>query len=189
MIVHKAPRGADVVEVDHRSITDRSPMRVSIAGIMAAVVLAALDCVAIQSPLSGRSRAGVLLLFGALPMANILMLGLLPLLRARTGRQTYPSGWVGFEAGGWTALLLYAAVALYQPDPLLRGVVSALAPLRVHGNSAFLAAVGASLSAPQLGSAVLACWLDRKGHVRSLFADRGPRRSSPGAWAAGPGRT
>jgi hypothetical protein len=146
-------------------------LRCSIAGLMGLVVLVAFDCTAIRAPLSGRSLTGGMLLLGGLPMANILAAGLLPLLPDPLGRWVYRPWLVGFEAMGGTALLLYAACACSQPDTLRAGIVLALKSLRPFGNPAFLTAVVASLSLPQLGLALLGGWLNRRYGIGILIGD------------------
>src|SRR4051794_31380971 len=78
--------------------------RCSIAALMAVVVLVALDCVAIRTPLSGRSVTAGMLVLGGLPMANILAAGLVPLLPDRSGRCGCHRWLVGFEVVGWSTL-------------------------------------------------------------------------------------
>src|SRR5262249_49539303 len=63
--------------------------RCSIAGMMAAVALIALDCRAIGTPLSGLSVTECMLVLGGLPMANILAGGLLILLADRSWRRVH----------------------------------------------------------------------------------------------------
>jgi hypothetical protein len=139
--------------------------RCSIAGMMAAVVLVALDCMAIRTPLSGLSVTACMLLLGGLPMANILAAGLLILLADRSGRGVYRPWLVGFEVAGWTALFLYASCAYYRPYALREYVVHALTSLRALGNSALITAVVVALSAPQLGLAILGGWVNRKYEI------------------------
>jgi hypothetical protein len=137
-------------------------IRCPIAGMMAVVALAALDCAAVRSPLSGRPLTETLLLLGGLPMANVLAFGLLPLLLERPGRGACRPCLVGFETVGWSVLLLYASCAFYHPEALRGGVVRALASLSALGNPAFLAAAAAALLSPQLSLALLGGWLNRR---------------------------
>jgi hypothetical protein len=94
----------------------RGRFRCSIAAIMATVVLVALDCIAIRTPLSGRSPTAGMLLLGGLPTANILAAGLLTLLSDRSWRCVSRPWLVGFEVVGWTVLLLYASCACSHAD-------------------------------------------------------------------------
>src|SRR5215472_12261687 len=100
----------------------------SIAGLMAVVTLAALDCVAVRSPLSGRSLTGVLWLVGGLPMANVLTVGLLPLLLGRPRRWDGRPFLVGFVALGALALMLYAALTARYAGPFREALALALRP-------------------------------------------------------------
>jgi small basic protein len=76
--------------------------RVSIAWVMVAVAIAALDFGAIRAHLDPQSdTAG--LVFGALPMANVLLVGLL----TAPYRPRSRSYLLGFEAFGAIALALY----------------------------------------------------------------------------------
>jgi 4-amino-4-deoxy-L-arabinose transferase-like glycosyltransferase len=160
--------------------------RCSVAGLMAVVGLVALDCMAIRTPLSGRSLTAGMLLLGGLPMANILAAGLLPLLPDRSGREGCRPWLVGFQAVGWTALFLYTSCAYYDPDALRESVVRALKSLRVLGNPTFLIAVAAALSVPQLGLALVGGWLNRRYRIgatidglfdRDWSTAREPRRA------------
>jgi hypothetical protein len=139
-----------------------SLLRHSIPGLMTLVLLAALDCTAVRTPLSGRSVTDVMLLLGALPMANVLVVGLLPLLHGRAGRgqgglERIP-GLIGFEAVGSAALLGYTVAAFKHADLLRDVVANALASLRPLGNPTFLSAVVATLLLPQLALALLGGW-------------------------------
>jgi hypothetical protein len=136
--------------------------RCRIAGLMAVVALAALDCAAVRSPLSGRPLTETLLLLGGLPMANVLAFGLLLLLLESPGRGACRPWLVGFETVGWSVLLLYAFCAFYHPEALRGGVVGALSWLNALGNPVFLAAAVAVLISPQLSLAMLGGWLNRK---------------------------
>lgn len=143
--------------------------RCSITGLMAIVALVALDCVVVRTPLSGRSLTAGMLLLGGLPMANILAAVLLT--PDRSERDPYRPWVVGFEVVGWTALLLYAACAYAHPDVLRESVVQSLKSLRSLGNPAFLAAVVAVLSVPQLGLALLGGWLNQRYGIGAIIGD------------------
>ena len=82
--------------------------RFRIAWVMVAVAIAAFDFAAIRALVDSPSPAGDELLFGALPMANVLVAGLL------IGRQRPHSRpfFVGFELFGAIALASYIALAL-----------------------------------------------------------------------------
>jgi hypothetical protein len=139
--------------------------------MMAAVVLVALNCIALRTPLSGRSLAACMLLLGGLPMANILAAGLLTVLPDRSWRAVYRPWFVGFEVVGWTALLLYSSCAYYHPEALRESVVPALRSLRALGNPAFITAVMAALTVPQLCLALLGGWLNQRYGIGVTIGD------------------
>ena len=140
--------------------------RCTIAGLMALVGLAALDSMAIRAPLSGRPIVATLLLLGGLPMANLLAIGLLPLLLGRPGGRGARPSIVGFEVVGWATLLLYASFASHRPEALREAVVVALGSVRIHGNAAFLSAVVMALLLPQISLSLLGGWLNGRCNVR-----------------------
>jgi hypothetical protein len=81
--------------------------RFRIAWIMVAVAIAAFDFGAIREMYG--SATGELLMLGALPMANVLAVGILVSQR-RPGRRPFL---LGFEAFGAMALALYVAMTIY----------------------------------------------------------------------------
>jgi hypothetical protein len=133
---------------------------------MALVGLAALDCMAIRAPLSGLPIVAAMLLLGGLPMANLLAIGLLPLLLGRPGGRGARPSVVGFEVVGWATLLLYASFASHRPEALREAVVVALGSLRTHGNAAFLTAVMVALLLPQISLSLLGGWLNGRYDAR-----------------------
>ena len=146
--------------------------RCSIAGLMAVVVLVALDCVAIRTPLRGRSLTAGMLLLGGLPMANILAAGLLPLLRIARGGVCVTPGWSVSRSSAGRPCFSIASCAYYHPDTLRESVVTALKSVRALGNPAFLAAVVTVLSLPQFGLALLGGWLNRRYGIGVTIGDR-----------------
>jgi hypothetical protein len=143
---------------------------------MALVVLAALDCVMVRLPLSGRSLPAILLLVGGLPMANILVVALVPLFHERQARVYRHPRLFGFEFVGWMGLLLFASCSCYYPEAVRRIVDSTLAPIRALGNPAFLTAVCTTFLAPQVAFALLGSWIIG-GYAAHLTAvDSEPRR-------------
>jgi hypothetical protein len=90
--------------------------RFRIAWVMVAVAFAALDFAAIRALLPGHANAlddqrGVCLLLGALPMANVLAVGMLIGQRRPASRPFL----LGFEAFGAMALVLFIALATCFP--------------------------------------------------------------------------
>src|SRR5262245_50462080 len=99
--------------------------RFTISGMMALVPVIALDAWACKALLMGGLppvELSELIVFGALPMANVLALGLYPILMSRHRYRRGRSGWVGFEVGGLVALLVFLACSLTMTHPLNEGV-------------------------------------------------------------------
>jgi hypothetical protein len=83
---------------------------------MVAVAIAALDFAAIGAILgSGTGDFGIFLLLGALPMANVLAVGILIGLQS-SGSSPFL---LGFEAFGAMALALYVALLSWRPRGLV----------------------------------------------------------------------
>jgi hypothetical protein len=96
-------------------------IRFRIAWIIAFVALAALYFAAIRAFLGPHTdslghQKGILLLLGALPMANILGVGLL-MGQRRPGSRRFL---LGFEAFGAMALALFIALASFVPREVVR---------------------------------------------------------------------
>jgi hypothetical protein len=87
--------------------------RVRIAWFMFAIAIFAIDFAAIRALVDSPPPVGEELLFGALPMANVLVAGLL-IGRQRPDRRPF---FVGFELFGAIALVSYIALALLFPGP------------------------------------------------------------------------
>jgi hypothetical protein len=88
------------------------PPRFRIAWLMVAVAIAALDFGAMRAIIGSRggrlgSETGILLLFGALPMANLLAAGIL-IAHRRPGSRPFL---LGFEAFGAVALAQFIILA------------------------------------------------------------------------------
>jgi hypothetical protein len=88
--------------------------RFRIASIMVVVVIVALNLVAIRALLGFRSLLGELLILGALPMANVLAVGLL-IGRRRPGNRPFLLGFVPFGA---MALTVFVAMTCSFPREL-----------------------------------------------------------------------
>jgi hypothetical protein len=99
-----------------------------LAELMVVIAITALD-IAISQPLLKSAFGGAppgpntpwLLILGALPMANILAVGLLIGLRRRGSRRFL----LGFEVFGAAALAIYIALASSYPDFFLRPYILA----------------------------------------------------------------
>jgi hypothetical protein len=102
-----------------------------------------------------------LVVLGALPMATVLGIGLIPFLRRKRGR----SFMLGFEIFGWAALIAFLISAAVATDTIHRGTGSALQPLGL-GSPLFLTVAAGILLLPQLALALLGGWLAGKFRVR-----------------------
>jgi hypothetical protein len=129
--------------------------RVSIRGLMAAVILVALDCVAVRVYNEEWRRwpdFGDLAVFGLLPMANILILAALALRADPSGpRRPFL---IGFLACGWTGWLLTLAAAVVAMQAIHEGIGGALRPVQFF-LPLFVLMASLTLLAPQLVLAIL----------------------------------
>src|SRR5262245_20983799 len=162
--------------------------RFTIAGMMARVLVVALVAGACKALLGGPPPAPdliELIVFGALPMASILALGLFPFLMPRHKHERGRPGWVGFEVGGLAALLFYLACSLTMTHPLHEGVGHVLRAIGlVPPGPVFLAGAVVLLLPPQLALAILGAQL---GRIYKLWASANKERRAPSN--AGPKRT
>jgi hypothetical protein len=144
-------------------------LRFRIAWVMVAVAIAALDCGAIRAGPECDSGVVVLLLLGALPMANVLVVGFL-IGQRRPMSQPFL---LGFETFGAVASFLYAAFVCLSPDPerpLGCYLVATVEPVRrlVERNyppldhPIALICIAAMLGLPQLAFAVIGGFLSRR---------------------------
>lgn len=139
--------------------------RLSIIELMAVVALFAFDCAAfgvlaraepVYPELVG------LIGLGVLPMANVLVVGLLPLLRGGSGRCSHFRA--GFEAFGGAALLLFLSLTLLASHGIHQVIDAAVRPL-VPPMSPVIHIVLPILLMPQLAFALLGGWLNRRFEV------------------------
>lgn len=101
---------------------------VSIAGGMAVVTLAAIDCLALRWSYVPASRTNLLLL-GLLPILDALAVGAWLGGRDLIKRRRCSSSLTGFHAFGWAASAVYA-IAFVFPTPLAESYAQAvLAPV------------------------------------------------------------
>ena len=155
--------------------------RFSIFALMAVVLLVALDCMAfnilLNRPLFERNLSEVVF-FGALPMANILAIGLIRLLTERNRRGRTRSFLVGFEVFGGVVLVVFFACTWVAADPIHHGVDDVLRPLFLRpGNPLFLVGAVTVLHLPQLALASVGGWLGRTYRIvveRRILAKEPP---------------
>jgi hypothetical protein len=87
--------------------------RIRIAWVMFAVAILAVDFTVMRALLDGPPPLAEELLFGALPMANVLVVGLLIAFQRPPNRAFL----LGFELFGAIALTFYIALAILSPGP------------------------------------------------------------------------
>jgi hypothetical protein len=132
--------------------------RFSISGLMAVVLIVALDFGACKALLGGPlfvPDLSDLIVFGALPMANILAIGLIPFLTARTHDGGRRPALVGFEVFGVVALLLYIGCSLLATRTIHDGVGDLLRAMHLQPEPVFLVGASALLTLPQVALAFL----------------------------------
>jgi hypothetical protein len=143
--------------------------RFSISSLMVVVLVVALDCMAVNLLIVRRLLRiplSELVLVGALPMANILAIGLLRLWAYRNGRGRTRPLLVGFEVCGWVTLLVFVTCAVLATDSLHDGVGDILRSLSLRPeNPLFLIGAVAILLLPQLALASFGGWLIRNYRI------------------------
>ncbi len=152
--------------INRREDAVRFP-QISIAEIMALVVIAALDCLALR--IGGSPPAVRYLICGGLPMQSVLVIGLLPMLRQRAEKPT--PFLMGFEVVGWICLLTYVVVCIKATNPLIWHLSYTLYPvLNVTCFPSYSTAdyvwryvvVTTYLTVPQIAAALVAGWSNRR---------------------------
>jgi hypothetical protein len=137
--------------------------------MMALVAIAALEFWAIRALVEFESQTGELLVWGGLPMANILAVGLLIGQRRLRSRPFV----IGFEVFGAIALALYFAVSCYPNNAALAAYLAPLGPLERTVRSAPLfikmpflySAAVVMLALPQVACAVIGGLVSRKYRI------------------------
>jgi hypothetical protein len=127
----------------------RPALQLRLWWLLGVVMLAALDCLALRSPVSGRPLASIMSLLAVLPMANILALGMMPLSQPRDLRREQLWFWGGFELAGVMVLLILLVWSIRVPDVLREMLLGMCRGLGVPRELSFLAAA-VTLLAPQL---------------------------------------
>jgi hypothetical protein len=94
--------------------------RSSIAGLMVLVVFAAANSAAVKWLFQRPSVWKEMCLFGVLPMANLLAIGLLPWLRRRPHRAGFSGFRIGFEVCGVLAIVAFLVLSLRFTDYLFQ---------------------------------------------------------------------
>jgi hypothetical protein len=174
--------GLDIASIHGRDAV-KLP-RFSIAWIMTIVVVAAIDFAAIRALDGTNTIIGGLMAIGSMPMAGILVLGILSLVRAIMGRGEIRPFLIGFEVVGWTVLLLYTGSPILFPESVAGAIDSAaLSLMRLIG----LDTVGGLdpswqlfglflfvliLLLPQLAFALIGSWLNQRFRIRIIIERR-----------------
>ena len=143
--------------------------RGSIAGLMILVVFAAANFAVVKGCLERPSVWKEMCLFGVLPMANLLAVGLLPWLRRRPDRAGIGGFRVGFEICGLLAMGAFLALSLRYTDYLFQLPQSFFRPYLVLRpglglvSSALIIFLG-----PQIVFALVGGWLGQCDPVNSM---------------------
>jgi hypothetical protein len=145
--------------------------RLTISSLMALVLLVAVDVWACKELEVGgpplMADLSDLIVFGALPMANVLAIGLYRILGPRPEHRRNRPALVGFEVGGLAALLVFLACSLSMTHSLHEGVGQVLKPIGLAPpGPVFLVCALILLVVPQVALALLGGWLCRRYVIR-----------------------
>lgn len=150
--------------------------RSSISTQMVVVLVVAINLGAGSFGNSGPGMEWVeLLQFGVRPMVSILLVGLVPLLRARFARTGERPSLPGFEVFGAAAALLYVFCARVFTVPIHGFVVETGKQVMSTGALLYPWFLTALLLLPQLLVALLGAWLSSRYQVAVHIVRRYPR--------------
>jgi hypothetical protein len=159
--------------------------RPTISNLMALILLVALDIWAgkvlvMHGPLYGIELSEPIVV-GALPMANVLALGLFPILMPRHESERKRPGLVGFEVGVLAALLIFLACSVTMTHTLHEGVILLPRALSFVPGRVFLVGAVVILLLPQLTLALLGARLSRTYRIRASVTveKRSPSGTEP----------
>jgi hypothetical protein len=152
------------------------PPRFSIAVLMGAVLIAALDALLVRALIDDQTgEAADVAIIGLLPMVTILLVGLLLMARRGMRRAGDRPSLVGFEVSGWAVMLLFAGASLLWSESIMAYVVEVLSPLiwllgdtssleryPVLATALEVGGAAMALTAPQLLLALLGGWRARR---------------------------
>ncbi len=129
--------------------------------------------------------AGALIVFGSMPMASILVLGIPNLVRGATGRCKIRPFLVGFEGVGWTVLLVYTGSAVLFAESMAESITAAaLFLFSLIGLDTAASGTDAAgqlfvvfffvmfLLLPQLFVALVGGWLNQRFKIRIVIERR-----------------
>ncbi len=153
-------------------------LRFSIFDLMLLVALVAVDLVLWRLFTAGNFHPrefADLFIVGTLPMANLLVLGIVRLARARAREEAARRFWAGFETFGGVAMLLFLVFSALAGHSLHKAVDDMVRPLARVGVP-ILAVIFPTLLVPQLSFALFGGWIARSfrpvisGHVDDATA-------------------
>lgn len=146
--------------------------RFSIADLMALTILIALDCLAVRAAWHSNDNRVILIFFGALPLLNILVVGL-PILGKKSRRREAVSFLVGFQVAGWllfsmdlVAILAFSEGSIVLFGRLTKPLESLTEAMFPVGLAIAIAVVMAMMTIPQLVVAYVAGALNRRYRIR-----------------------
>jgi hypothetical protein len=150
--------------------------RFTIAWIMVIIVVAAIDLAAIRALDGTRSLIRGLLVWGSMPMASILVLGIPSVIRGLSGSGKIHPFLIRFELVGWTVLLVYTGSAILFPEfvgELVQHLLeSSDLPLVSGTNPLVLFYVVLIPLLPQLALALVGGWLNQLFKIRITIERR-----------------
>lgn len=145
-------------------------LRFSTSSLMALVLVVALDFGMCKALLPGGQcfvpDLSDLIVFGALPMVNVLALGLIPRSKSRHQRAARRLGLIGFEVSGLIGLIFYLGCSILDTQPIHRGVGAILRGVGFPPGPVFLVGAVVLLLVPQVVLAFLGGWLARSYRLR-----------------------
>jgi hypothetical protein len=151
----------------------RSSFQLPLWTVLVLVLMAALDSAVFRFPLSGRPLGWIMTILGALPMCNLLLLGLLITLQSPAKRFTF---WIGFDVAGLVVLFSYAVTTIHHSPDIRDLVVRTLRLVGIPSAVTFSAAAVLLL----LSQCMLACL---GGYLGEFVVSRGLQSS--GGYAVG----
>lgn len=136
-------------------------LRFSIFDLMVLVALAAADLVLwrVFSAANFHPRAfAELVIVGVLPMANLVALGMIRVVRTRPGEYGSRRFWAGFVTFGGAALFLFLVCGFFAGDSIHNAVDDLVRPL-VRAGAPPLFVIFPGLLLPQLAFALFGGWI------------------------------
>lgn len=158
-------------------------LRFTIAGLMILVLIAALDFGVIRALLAVPSQTGDLIVCGTLPMANILVFGLIHLRKSQSEPGPQRSGLIGFLVWGVSAWLIFFASSVVFGPAIHDLVTRLLQATQMRPGPIMGLTAAALLVTPQLVPALIGGWLGRRYHpfrwgLRGVWTRSGSMESS-----------